>query len=103
MWEWCCFITTTLYVYFVDQCHPYILLISMKSLLVLYTQLLTDMVLCIGQVEKYSDALASTRLVLQADPNNVKALYCSGKVSVVVVGMVAIVCEYCVHCAGVAD
>ena len=25
MWEWCV-ITATLYVYFVDQCHPYILL-----------------------------------------------------------------------------
>ena len=28
MWEWCCVITTTLYMYFVDQYHPYILLIS---------------------------------------------------------------------------
>ena len=25
MWEWCCVITAILYVYFVDQCHPYIL------------------------------------------------------------------------------
>ena len=24
MWEWCCVITVTLYVYFVDQCHHYI-------------------------------------------------------------------------------
>ena len=31
MWEWCCVITATLYVYFVDKCHPYILLISTKS------------------------------------------------------------------------
>ena len=29
--QWCCVITATLYVYFVDQCRPYILLISMKS------------------------------------------------------------------------
>ena len=34
MWEWCCvIITATLYVCFVDQCHPYILLIFMKSFL----------------------------------------------------------------------
>ena len=24
MWEWCCVVTATLYVYLVDQCHPYI-------------------------------------------------------------------------------
>ena len=30
MWEWRCVIIVTLYVYFVDQCHRYILLISMK-------------------------------------------------------------------------
>ena len=23
MWEWCCHITASLYVYFVDMCHPY--------------------------------------------------------------------------------
>ena len=26
IWEWCRVITGTLYVYFVDQCHPYIFL-----------------------------------------------------------------------------
>ena len=35
MWELCCVITATLYVYFVEQCHPYILLISTKSILYL--------------------------------------------------------------------
>ena len=33
MWEWCCVIFTRLYVYFVDQCYHYILLISTNSLL----------------------------------------------------------------------
>ena len=33
MWEWCCVITATLYRYFVDQCHLYILLVLMKSFL----------------------------------------------------------------------
>ena len=28
MWEWCCVTAATLYVYFVDQCHPYIFWIS---------------------------------------------------------------------------
>ena len=36
---------------------------------------------CIGQLGKYSEVLASTQQVLQADPNNVKALYHLGKVS----------------------
>ena len=34
--EWCCVITATLYVYFVDECHPYILLISFFILLYFY-------------------------------------------------------------------
>ena len=33
MWEWCCVITASLYVNFVDQGHPYIFLISTKSFL----------------------------------------------------------------------
>ena len=49
---------------------------------------------CTGQVEMYPEVLVSTRLVLEADHNNVKALYRSGKVSVVVAVVVGIVCVY---------
>ena len=37
MCEWRCVVTATLYVYFVDQCHPYILLISAKSTCIYYS------------------------------------------------------------------
>ena len=30
MWEWCCVITDTLYVYFVDQYHSYILIVKIN-------------------------------------------------------------------------
>ena len=37
-WEWCCVITSTLYVYFVDPCHPYILLLLSWKCITVYTQ-----------------------------------------------------------------
>ena len=35
MWKWYCVITATLYVYFVDQCHSYIPLISTEIVFIL--------------------------------------------------------------------
>ena len=35
IWEWCSVITATLYVYFVDHYHPYILLIIYKIIFIL--------------------------------------------------------------------
>ena len=38
IWEWCCVIIASLYVYFVDQCLPYILFEIIFILVYIYTK-----------------------------------------------------------------